>query len=172
MKKRIPARSFALCAVFGILLCTAILFLLGAGEAISQRVIIFAIVLLLTGLINLMSASTQPAGKETPEWPMIQGLLDVLMAIMLFMSSGTRLTTLLLILMAIWALMGALARLLSALKLKNGLRRHTWVQTGFMLLGGALFLLGGLVEAIDPALSIGAALTLCALGSFSLPTRH
>ena len=46
------------------------------------------------------------------------------------------------------------------------------VGTLSILINLPLFLLGGLVEAIDPALSIGAALTLCALGSFSLPTRH
>jgi hypothetical protein len=172
LKKRIPTRQIVLSAVFGILLFAALMFLCGAGGSISQRVVIFAILLLATGLLNLMGASTLPAASDAPEWPMIQGLLDVMMAIMLFMSSGTRLPTLLLILMAIWAVMGALARAFSAAKLKGALRRLAWFHTGGMVAGGALFLAGALIEALDPALCIGFGLIFCALGSLWFKPRR
>jgi hypothetical protein len=51
LKKRIPTRQIVLSAVFGILLFAALMFLCGAGGSISQRVVIFAILLLATGLL-------------------------------------------------------------------------------------------------------------------------
>ena len=165
-------RLVSLGVVSAILFFAAILFVCGRGESIAHRVMVFAICLLATGLINLLGASTLPASPDAPEWPMIQGLLDVMMAIMLFMSYSTRVPSLLLILMAIWAVMGAVARLFSAFRVKGTSRRKHWFNIVDMLAGGGFLLAGALLDTLDPSLCIGIGLAFGALGSVWIPSRR
>lgn len=141
---------------------------LGIGGNYSGLVLAFALLSLATGIVYLIYASMGGASSQM-DWPMVQGLMDILLALALFMSVNTASYQLLLYIFAIWSFTGGAVRLYSALHIKNAFARaNALINSGACLLSAVLFLLGGLIlyQWLSIFVITGVSLCVFAFGSF------
>ena len=147
------------------------LFIFNIGGGMAGCSVIFAIFSIAAGMGYMVYGSSASAANKSLEWPMLQGLIDILLGIVLLMSASTSNTVMIVYIMAIWAAMGAVARLLNMNKLKGSLKNATKIGA-FFCLGGAVVMLLGAILGIEYTLCTGIGLIIFALGSFTFTKKR
>ena len=131
---------------------------------------VFAGGLLIIG-IAFLSAYSLPSSEAQGEWPIIEGLTDVLLAIVLFMSMGTNKTDIIIYIFSVWAAAGFVSRLLSALKAPAKLKKQTLFHSGACLVAAVLMAAATTFLDLPPQPVAGVGIIIYSFGSFISPRK-
>ncbi|MGI5898992.1 MAG: hypothetical protein ACOX8S_03605 [Christensenellales bacterium] len=170
MVKRRKNGSLFLFIISCATLALGVFFIVDIFDNFMAAIMVFAAAMLVIGVAYLAFYSLSP-GVMTAEWPIIEGLTDVLLAIVLFMSMNTAKTDMILYILSIWALAGATSRVATSLKLSKNVKRQAFFNAGACLV--AAIVIAGLTifTQFPPQIIAGAGIIIYSFGSFVSPRR-
>jgi uncharacterized membrane protein HdeD (DUF308 family) len=152
------------------ILALGIYFLVDILGSFMAKAMVLAAAMLVMGIAYLAFYSLSP-GVMTAEWPIIEGLTDVLLAIVLFMSMNTAKTDMILYILSIWALTGAASRVITSWKLSKNIKKQAFFNAGACLL--AAIVIAGLTIFTQTSAQIiaGVGIIIYSFGSFVSPRK-
>ncbi len=151
-------------------LALGIFFMIDFIGNFMTKAMVFASSMLVMGIAYLSFYSLSP-GVMTAEWPIIEGLTDVLLAIVLFMSMNTAKTDMILYILSIWALTGAASRVITSLKLSKAIKRQAFFNAGACFLSAVVIIGLTIFTQILPQIIMGAGIIIYSFGSFVSPRK-
>jgi len=151
---------------------SCVVFLFGAffiadiAGGFAATVRIFGVLSLFTGLSYLAYYSFLPLPAATQDWPMIQGLTDIILALALFVSQHTTKTDMIMYILAIWALTGFAARAVGALRMKGKGKKQAVFRACACLLSALLMCAATVFTSVPEPPVAGVGLIVYSFGSF------
>jgi uncharacterized membrane protein HdeD (DUF308 family) len=149
----VPILRGAAALVFGVLAMT------WPGEGALALVLLWGGYAVVDGVANVMTASRRSRSLTAPGWLVVEGFVGIAAGILAFVRPG--MTLLVLVgMVAVWAILTGIARLVAAIALRREIDRE-WVLGGSGVLAIAF---GGLLLAFPSA---GAAALVMMLGAYA-----
>ena len=170
MVKRRKNGNLFLLIITGVMLLSGLFFVTDFPASFMLETMIFAGLLLVVGIAYLAFYSSV-SSAATGDWPIIEGLTNVLLAIVLFMSMSTSQTDMVLYILSIWALTGAVSRFICALKLNKNAKKQAFFNAGACLLSALLMFIMTIATRLVPQIVAGAGIIIYSFGSFVSPKK-
>lgn len=161
MVKRKRGYNWIFVAISALLALMGAMFML-SGSRYSALLPLTAVGLIVCGILYLLGTSYSSGAVQ--DWALVQGLTDILLAIVLFTSVSFSLSSMMFTIFAIWAFAGVAGRVISLLR-ANVRRTRALISAGLCLAACLVFLSGAFFPLMRANLCLGAGLLVYAVGS-------